>query len=101
MGLRFLTYERPNFGANFGQFGGRYHPFPLGPPFAPIEALDLICQNRAQTRATKDHLEGIILDLRRHRAADHEARLGVCRLQGSEQLRADAQPVHVQAAGRS
>ena len=42
-----LTYQRSNFGAHFRKLGHRCDPFALGSPFAPIQALDLICQNRA------------------------------------------------------
>jgi len=47
------------------------------PPLPPIDTFDLICQNRARTRAGYQHLEGIILDLGRHGTTDHQTRLGV------------------------
>src|SRR6266513_430168 len=72
-----LTYQRSNFGAHFRKLGHRYDPFALGSPFAPIQALDLICQNRAWTRPGNHHFKGIVLDLRRHRAADHQTGLRV------------------------
>src|SRR6266480_1163251 len=72
-----LTYQRSNFGAHFRKLGHRYDPFALGSPLAPIQALDLICQNRAWTRPGNHHFKGIVLDLRRHRAADHQTGLRV------------------------
>lgn len=71
------TYQRSNFGAHLRKLSHRYDPFALGPPFAPIQALDLIGQNRAWTRAGNHHFEGIILDLRRHRATDQQTRLRI------------------------
>ena len=73
------AYSCPNSCAYFSEFGRRYLYFVLGMPFSPIKALDLICQNCARARARNHHFEGIILNLRRHRATDHETRLHVAR----------------------
>lgn len=67
------TYQGPNFGAHFLQLHRRHRPFVFCAPFPPIEAFDLICQNRARTRTGNHHLERIILDLRGHGATNHHA----------------------------
>ena len=58
-----LADQCPNFGAHFSQFSGRYRPFTSGAPFPPIEAFNLISENRAGTCTGDAYLEGIILDL--------------------------------------
>ena len=80
-----LAEEGVEFGANFGEFMGGGGTFSLGTPLAPIEALNLIGQNRAGRRAGDEHFERVILDLGRRRiskqgAAKHQAGLNVvCR----------------------
>src|SRR5271154_6223235 len=68
-------YLRPH----FGQLFRRYTALRFGIPAAPVDALRLISQNRIRRRAADEDLERIILDLRRQRTADHQARLAVIR----------------------
>jgi len=42
-----LADHCPNFGAHFSQFGVRYRPFTPSASFPPIEAFNLITENRA------------------------------------------------------
>jgi len=58
-----LADQCPNFGAHVSQFGGRNHPFSSSAPFPPIEALNLISENRARTCTRNAYFERIILDL--------------------------------------
>src|ERR1017187_1845903 len=64
------VYLRPH----FGQLFRRHTALRFGIPAAPVNALDLICQNRIRRCAADENLKWIVLDLRRQRTADYQTR---------------------------
>src|SRR3984957_16033763 len=88
MGAGWLSNERMYLRTHFGQLFRRHAALRLGIPAAPINALHLICQNRIRRRAADENLKRIVLDLRRQRTADHQARLAVIRRRTQNEGRA-------------